>query len=176
VVVLDEPTAGLDPSARRDLHGLIRSLKADGRTVLLSTHYVDEAAALCDRVAVIAGGRLVRVGTPAELVTATTGRTRLVFQTDPVLTAESLTGIAELEKADDGWQIETDDLTAATAAVVERVRAAGAKLVDLQTVRATLEQAVVDLSAVDLSAVDPSAVALSAPDLAGADLSGEGTR
>jgi ABC-2 type transport system ATP-binding protein len=146
VVVLDEPTAGLDPSARRDLHGLIRSLKADGRTVLLSTHYVDEAAALCDRVAVIAAGRLVRVGTPAELVTSTTGRVGLVFQTDPPLPAESLAEMAGLTRVDEGWQIETDDLSAATAAVVERVRAAGVQLVELRTVRATLEQAVLDLS------------------------------
>jgi ABC-2 type transport system ATP-binding protein len=149
VVILDEPTAGLDPGARRDLHVLIRALKAEGRTVLLSTHYVDEAAALCDRVAVIAAGRLVRVGTPAELVKSTAGRVCLVFQTHPVTTADrwaDLAAATKIEAVDGGLQIETDDLTATTAAVVERVRLLGVKLVEVRTVRPTLEQAVLDLS------------------------------
>jgi ABC-2 type transport system ATP-binding protein len=67
LVFLDEPTTGFDPEARRQFWELIRSLAAQGTTVLLTTHYLDEAEALADRVAVIAGGRIVAEGTPSDL-------------------------------------------------------------------------------------------------------------
>jgi ABC-2 type transport system ATP-binding protein len=67
LVFLDEPTTGMDPVARRQFWGLIRDLRADGTTVLLTTHYLDEAAELADRVGVVADGRLVEVAPPGEL-------------------------------------------------------------------------------------------------------------
>ena len=67
LVFLDEPTTGMDPVARRQFWELIRGLRADGTTVLLTTHYLDEAAELADRVGVVADGRLVEVAPPAEL-------------------------------------------------------------------------------------------------------------
>ncbi|HZZ19201.1 MAG TPA: ABC transporter ATP-binding protein [Opitutaceae bacterium] len=70
LVVLDEPTAGLDPRARRDLHDLIRSMRSQGRTVLMSTHDLNEAASLCDRVGIIDSGRLLAVGTPASIISS----------------------------------------------------------------------------------------------------------
>jgi ABC-2 type transport system ATP-binding protein len=66
-VVLDEPTVGLDPQASRDLRDRVRELKAQGRTVLLTTHYMEEADQLCDRVAIIDHGRIVALDTPAAL-------------------------------------------------------------------------------------------------------------
>jgi len=66
-LLLDEPTAGLDPQMRRDVQDHIRALKDDGRAVLLATHDMDEAEKLCDRIAVIAQGRIVATGTPHEL-------------------------------------------------------------------------------------------------------------
>jgi ABC-2 type transport system ATP-binding protein len=68
VLLLDEPTTGLDSQIRREVQNHIRALKADNRAVLLSTHDMDEAARLCDRVAVIARGRIVATGTPHELI------------------------------------------------------------------------------------------------------------
>jgi ABC-2 type transport system ATP-binding protein len=68
LLVLDEPTAGLDPQMRREVHNHIREMKAAGRAVLLATHDMDEAQALCDRIAVIAGGRIVAMGAPAALI------------------------------------------------------------------------------------------------------------
>jgi ABC-2 type transport system ATP-binding protein len=67
LLFLDEPTTGMDPVARRQFWGLIRDLRADGTTILLTTHYLDEAAELADRVGVVAGGRLVEVAPPDEL-------------------------------------------------------------------------------------------------------------
>ncbi|WP_407564975.1 ABC transporter ATP-binding protein [Streptomyces sp. 184] len=68
LVFLDEPTTGLDPQARRNLWDLLRGINAAGRTVVLTTHYMDEAEVLCDRVAVMDAGRILRIGPPAELV------------------------------------------------------------------------------------------------------------
>lgn len=67
LLFLDEPTTGFDPKARRDFWALIRTLKGEGRTILLTTHYLDEAEALADRVAVINKGQIIEVSTPAEL-------------------------------------------------------------------------------------------------------------
>lgn len=68
IVLLDEPTTGLDPQARRVIWALVRRLQAEGRTVLLTTHSMEEAQELCDRVAIIEAGRLVALGAPAELI------------------------------------------------------------------------------------------------------------
>ena len=68
VVFLDEPTAGLDPQGRRSLWDVVRVMKSEGRTVVLTTHYMDEAEALCDRLAILDHGKILRSGTPAELI------------------------------------------------------------------------------------------------------------
>jgi ABC-2 type transport system ATP-binding protein len=68
LVFLDEPTTGLDPQARRNLWDLLRAINEEGRTVVLTTHYMDEAETLCDRVAVMDHGKVLRVGPPAELI------------------------------------------------------------------------------------------------------------
>ncbi|HCF58888.1 MAG TPA: ABC transporter ATP-binding protein, partial [Myxococcales bacterium] len=66
---LDEPTTGLDPQSRRQLWDVVSDMKAEGRTVLLTTHYMDEAERLCDRVAIIDRGKVIAQGTPRELIT-----------------------------------------------------------------------------------------------------------
>jgi len=68
LVFLDEPTTGLDPQARQVLWALVRQLKSEGRTVLLTTHYMDEAQALCDRVGIMDQGQILQLGTPRELI------------------------------------------------------------------------------------------------------------
>ncbi|WP_199827795.1 ABC transporter ATP-binding protein [Streptomyces specialis] len=68
LVFLDEPTTGLDPQARRNLWDLLREINAAGRTIVLTTHYLDEAELLCDRVAIMDAGRVLRVGAPAALI------------------------------------------------------------------------------------------------------------
>src|SRR5205814_927894 len=74
IVLLDEPTTGLDPQSRRELHAAIFQMKADGYTVLFTTHYLDEAERLCDRVAIIDHGRIVATGAPRELIAKSSGQ------------------------------------------------------------------------------------------------------
>jgi ABC-2 type transport system ATP-binding protein len=111
LLFLDEPTTGFDPAARRAAWDMIRSLRELGKTVLLTTHYLDEAEQLADRVAVLREGRIVAIGTPAELVGAVTeteiryrldGRETVLRTAEPTrvlyeLTAEALTAGRELE-------------------------------------------------------------------------------
>jgi ABC-2 type transport system ATP-binding protein len=74
VLFLDEPTTGLDPQARRHLWGLVRTLQERGHTVVLTTHYMEEAEELCDRVAIMDGGRIIALDTPQALVDQLLGR------------------------------------------------------------------------------------------------------
>ncbi|MFG2603329.1 ATP-binding cassette domain-containing protein [Streptomyces sp. NPDC048514] len=78
LIFLDEPTAALDPEARRELWALLRSLRSEGRTIVCTTHYLDEAEALCDRVAIMAGGRVAALDTPRNLIRALAAPARLL--------------------------------------------------------------------------------------------------
>ncbi len=83
MVLLDEPTTGLDPQARHSVWERLRLLRAAGATLVLTTHYMDEAAQLCDRLVIMDHGRIVRAGTPAELVAAEVGREVLELRVAP---------------------------------------------------------------------------------------------
>jgi ABC-2 type transport system ATP-binding protein len=110
LIFLDEPTTGLDPVGRRQAWGLVSQLTALGKTVLLTTHYLDEAEALADRVGVIAGGRLLEVGTPRELGGRARARAEVSFKAEgrlvgrplpelPDTTVETANGIVALRTA-----------------------------------------------------------------------------
>ncbi|MEY9967237.1 ABC-2 type transport system ATP-binding protein [Streptacidiphilus sp. MAP12-16] len=106
LLFLDEPTTGLDPQARRNLWDLLREINAEGRTVVLTTHYLDEAEILCDRVAVMDHGRILKTDPPATLIRELDAPTRLTVESG-ALTAEharellAATG-TEAEVQDDG--------------------------------------------------------------------------
>lgn len=88
LLFLDEPTTGFDPKARRDFWSLIRTLKGEGRTILLTTHYLDEAEALADRVAVINKGQIIEVSTPTELGGRATSLAQVSWREDGVVKSE----------------------------------------------------------------------------------------
>ena len=90
LLFLDEPTTGFDPGARRAAWETIRNLRSLGTTILLTTHYLDEAEQLSDRVAVLREGRIIRVGTPAEL-TGESAQTEIRFKRDGELVVETTT-------------------------------------------------------------------------------------
>jgi ABC-2 type transport system ATP-binding protein len=127
LVFLDEPTTGFDPSARRTAWELVRSLRELGKTILLTTHYLDEAQQLADRVAVIREGRIVKQGSPAELI-----------GTAPKVEIRYREGDREVV-------IETDEPTRVLAELTGTAAAAGRELEALEVVRPSLEDVYLDL-------------------------------
>jgi len=144
LVVLDEPTSGLDPRARRELHALIASMKSHGRTVLLSTHDLDEASGLCDRIGIIDRGAIVAVGTPAALVTRAGSLGSIHFRTASPIQAPELAGLSAVEgfrKDGEVWTLRSakpEETVLGLAGFLER---SGNQLLDLKVVRPSLEDA-----------------------------------
>ncbi|WP_407078382.1 ATP-binding cassette domain-containing protein [Streptomyces sp. NPDC005435] len=143
LIFLDEPTAALDPEARRELWELLKSLRSEGRTIICTTHYLDEAEALCDRVAIIAGGRLVALDSPRNLIRALHAPTRLLLPAGQV-TPEAALALDGVDRA----AVEGDDLVLETT-VPNRVLPALGDLVDIDSVTVrtpTLEDAYLSLT------------------------------
>jgi len=131
LIFLDEPTTGFNPAARRTAWGAIRSLRDLGKTVVLTTHYLDEAQELSDRVAIIKDGRILAIGTPAELGVGTAQRVRVAWRGED--------GELHEREVDDPTQL-VHDLTADALARGESVR-------DLTVVRPSLEDVYLELTA-----------------------------
>jgi ABC-2 type transport system ATP-binding protein len=143
IVFLDEPTAALDPEARRSLWGVLRSLKERGHTVVYTTHHLEEAEALCDRVAIMARGAVIACDTPGNLVRALAAPTRLLVPAE-LMTCEQARGIEGVDRA----FTEGPELVIETRAA-GRVLVAVGQSVGLDAVRtrtATLEDAYLALT------------------------------
>jgi len=112
VIFLDEPTTGLDPQARRGLWDVVRDLKRQGKTVLLTTHYMEEAEELCDRVAVVDRGRIIELGSPAALVNKHFQETAIEFDAGavPLEQLHSLAGVRRLLSEDGRVTLYSDDV------------------------------------------------------------------
>lgn len=142
IVFLDEPTAAIDPQARRNLWDLLSGLNDSGRTVVLTTHYMDEAEVLCDRVAIMDRGKILQLGTPASLVRGLAAPVRIsVAARLTVDDARALPG-AEAAQSDDG----TVTITTRAPAQVLSALAARDFLDGLQVRGATLEDVFLDLT------------------------------
>ncbi len=143
VVFLDEPTAALDPQARRNLWDLLRSINRDGRTVVLTTHYMDEAEALCDRVAIMDAGRVLELDTPAALVRALDAPVRisLVPGALPPGVARGIGGVDDVDESG-------GELTLVTRRPAEVLTALAAQdaLEGLSVKGASLEDVFLDLT------------------------------
>ena len=131
LVFLDEPTTGFDPSARRAAWAMIRSLRELGKTILLTTHYLDEAQQLADRVAVISRGEIVTLGTPEELIAAAP-TTQIRYRAD----GEEIV-------------VDTETPTRTLAELTGRAAAAGLELEGLEVRRPTLEDVYLELVGVE---------------------------
>jgi ABC-2 type transport system ATP-binding protein len=142
ILFLDEPTTGLDPQARRNLWDLIRQLRDSGKTVVLTTHYMEEAEYLCDRVAVMDNGRIIACDTPLALIQSlgesATIRARVERDLgDPSLA--SLPGASAAKVVDGQLEIHTDDVPATLTALLQLSERLGVRLDNLSTTSATLE-------------------------------------
>lgn len=143
VVFLDEPSAGLDPQARRNLWDLLSGLNDSGRTVVLTTHYMDEAEVLCDRVAVMDSGQILRCDSPAALIRGLDAPARITVAPGQLTLdeARALTGVTEAREGADGTVLTTREPAAVVSRLAELDRLDGVRV---QT--GTLEDVFLDLT------------------------------
>jgi ABC-2 type transport system ATP-binding protein len=151
LLFLDEPTTGLDPQSRRQLWELIERLKADGRAILLTTHYMEEAERLCDQVAIVDHGRVIALGTPWELVASLSAEHVVEFATAPgaAVGEEALRRVDGVEAAvrrDGTYRIRVAELHRAVPALLAELHRQGVQLTELRTHSATLEDVFVELT------------------------------
>ena len=148
LLFLDEPTTGLDPQSRRALWEILSSWRARGRTIVITTHYMDEAERLCDRVAIVDHGKVIALGTPAELIRSVGGAHVLELTTEPAVSAERFTGLDEVTAIkpliEGGLSLVVTDPAAALPAVLARL--SGAVLTRLALRQGTLEDVFVALT------------------------------
>jgi ABC-2 type transport system ATP-binding protein len=151
LLFLDEPTTGLDPQSRRQLWELIEVFKSDGRSILLTTHYMDEAERLCDRVAIVDHGRVIALGTPRELIARLRGEHVLEFalmgdralDESPLRTID---GVCAADRRNGTYRLQVEELHRAMPALLNELRRQGAQLAELRTHSATLEDVFVSLT------------------------------
>src|SRR5690606_33243367 len=157
LIFLDEPTTGLDPQARRQVWELVEQLRASGRTIVLTTHYMEEAERLCDRVAVVDHGRVIAQGTPRQLV-AGLGASQIVFFAVDLPEGQSvppdrLDAIAAAAGAiqppratDGGWELPVAATHPASPALLAELARQELPLSELRTHLPTLEDVFVSLT------------------------------
>jgi ABC-2 type transport system ATP-binding protein len=151
VLFLDEPSAGLDPQARLEIHELVLDLRREQRTILLTTHYIEEAEKLCDRVAIVDEGRIVAIGTPREIQERTLSSSTIEIELARPLAGDGLPQWAESEKTTlDDTRLRLAVISRRPArTIVEMVKwldEGGAELSDIRIKRPSLEEAFIELT------------------------------
>ena len=149
LIFLDEPTTGLDPAARRSLWDLVRGLKAKGRSVLLTTHYMEEAEVLCDRLAIMDHGHILEMGTVDELISARFKERAVRFDAvDGLADAEldALPAVTGIKHDDGAILLYTQDVAATIGALLALTEEHGFEPQNLGVRRATLEDVFLDLT------------------------------
>jgi ABC-2 type transport system ATP-binding protein len=151
LLFLDEPTTGLDPQARRNLWDLVDELKRSGRTIILTTHYMDEAERLCDRVAVMDHGRIIALGTPKELIASIGGEQIVEFATGAATPLDStkltgLPGIHSYRMHAGVHQLSVSELHTAVPQIFAALAEQQQPLTEFRTHSATLEDVFVSLT------------------------------
>jgi len=152
LLFLDEPTTGLDPQARRQLWDLIEEFKRAGRTILLTTHYMEEAERLCDRVAIVDRGKVIALGTPPELI-ASIGVSHLVELSAEgrehavdLAAIRTIEGVHDVRTENGTIRVQAVDLHRVVPALLHELRRLEIPLTELRTHSATLEDVFVSLT------------------------------
>jgi ABC-2 type transport system ATP-binding protein len=149
LLFLDEPTTGLDPQSRRMLWDVVAKFKRDGGSVVLTTHYMDEAERLCDRVGVVDHGKMIALGTPRELVASLGAEQIVEVLTEAPIASERLAeiaGVKTVRAIDGGIAMSVEQLHLALPAILDGLGRNGCKMHSLATRRATLEDVFVHLT------------------------------
>jgi ABC-2 type transport system ATP-binding protein len=151
LLFLDEPTTGLDPQSRRHLWDVIRKLRKEGRAVLLTTHYMDEAERLCDRVAIIDHGKIIALGSPAELIAGLGGEHIVEFALKdganaPENELAGIRAVKEVRVNGNGIALTVTEPHVAIPALLEHLQSRQIELARLSTRQASLEDVFVNLT------------------------------
>jgi ABC-2 type transport system ATP-binding protein len=153
IVFLDELTTGLDPQARRAMWDLIRDIRDQGKTVFLTTHYMEEAEQLCDRVAIIDRGKIIALDSPTGLIAGLGGENRILFTLEDGIDPECFKGLPHVSRVDllAGKVILYSSKSSATLMeLIKEAEANGWALQDLHVQRATLEDVFLTLTGREL--------------------------
>ena len=153
LLFLDEPTTGLDPQARRNVWELVERFKDQGGTALLTTHYMDEAARLCDRLAIMDRGRVIALGSPDELVASLEAEQIVRLESRGDLSEQALArlpGVHGVSRQDGAFVLRVADIGAALPGLLAQLELAGAELEAMTTHQPTLEDVFVHLTGREL--------------------------
>lgn len=151
ILFLDEPTTGLDPQSRRQLWDVIMAFRAEGGTVLLTTHYMEEAERLCDRVAIIDRGKIIALGAPADLIRSLGAEHVVEFAVEnevdvPAESLRALPGVEQVHVANGRMRLTVRGVHVVLPALLSALSERGAKLSELATHHATLEDVFLTLT------------------------------
>ncbi len=149
LLFLDEPTTGLDPQARLRIWEVVERFREKGGTVVLTTHYMEEAARLCDRVAIIDLGRLVAEGSPHQLVDSLGAQQMVELRADPPLDDAALAvlpGVGRVSKSDDMYRLAISGIGEALPALIAELDRRGSRVVSLTTREPTMEDVFVHMT------------------------------
>jgi ABC-2 type transport system ATP-binding protein len=149
VVFLDEPTAGLDPQVRREIYDIIEQLRREKKTVLLTTHYIEEAERLCDRVAIVDHGKIIATGTPRELKHGAAGTTRIeVRLARPLVNGvlSHLEGVADSREFDGTYVLHSSQPPQTIIALVKQLLQENNELQSLEMFSPSLEDVFIELT------------------------------
>jgi ABC-2 type transport system ATP-binding protein len=150
LLILDEPTAGVDVQLRRDLWGVIERLNAEGTTILLTTHYIEEAERLCDRVAIVDSGRVVEVATPDDLRSRGTDQLYLTLADAPSAVPDiDLDGVVKARMDGDTLVVTAKGGGGLAPELLRELEYAGYEVTNLDIRRASLEEVFVDMTRPD---------------------------
>ena len=149
LLFLDEPTTGLDPQARLSLWDIVERFRAGGGTILLTTHYMEEATRLCDRVAIMDHGKVIALGTPAELIESLGADQIIEFSVTQELAEDplqQLPAVNHLHKRGEVYALTVSEIAVALPALLAEIKRQHSELVTLTTHQATLEDVFVSLT------------------------------
>ena len=149
VVFLDEPTAGLDPQVRREIYDIIEELRRDRKTVLLTTHYIEEAERLCDRVAIVDHGQVIAHGTPRELKQRSAGTTRIEVSLAHAAAdgdLRALEGVTDCRAVDSRYVLHSTRPPQTIVALVKHLESSQNELQSLEMAAPSLEDVFIELT------------------------------
>ncbi len=149
VLFFDEPTAGLDPQVRREIYDIVEELRREKKTIVMSTHYIEEAERLCDRVAIVDHGKVIALGTPRELKQRSGNNTRIEVrlskpESDGAL--KSLDGVADAREVAGAYVIHSARPPQTIVALVKHLEAQGNELVSLEIASPSLEDVFIEMT------------------------------